>query len=361
MAEQRKYPRWLLIGLLAGLAGGALLLGGRLIRDRIQRAGGVPLDDRRREELREKLDYNPRSIFIYDPRISYRLKPRFRGIRHDSPGHLHLTDSRGILGGEEVDPDTAVGRILLLGDSVAYGSHVPFEEIFITRMDRDAGGAGRFLNASCPGWSTHQELGFYQDHLADLPLNLVVIVFTINDLLRFEWVWRDDQSFQMSAETRGLGGLAESRRTDWELGLLRNRFRSNPALQPLADLNNTCLHAYLDRSWSRFREDVEPALRALAEKRAVILAPVPARPQLESLNRGGDPEPVLFPQRKLEELAREWGIEYLDLLPAFQAADGSYDENLFLAGERGTLHLSAEGHRRLADWLQPRLLERMEP
>ncbi len=93
MAEQRKYRRWLLFVLLAGLAGGGILLGERLIRERIRRAGGVPLDERRQEELREKLDYNPRSIFIFDPRVSYRLKPRFRGILHLSgEGHRRLAD-----------------------------------------------------------------------------------------------------------------------------------------------------------------------------------------------------------------------------------------------------------------------------
>ena len=361
MAGNRKYQKWLLIVLLAALAGGGGLLFGRLIRERIRRTSGVPLDDRRREELREKLDYNPRSIFIYDPRISYRLKPDFRGVRHDSPGHLHLTNSRGLLGGEEVNPDPAVRKVLFLGDSVAYGSHVPYDEIFIARMAGEAGDGYQFLNASCPGWSTHQELGFYRDHLSDLPIDQVVIVFTINDLLLFEWVWRDEQSFQMSAELRGLGGLTNSRLTDLALRNLRNQFWESPRLRPLAELNNTCLTAYLDRSWSRFRREVEPALRKLAEERKVILAPAPARPQLESLNLGGGPETVLFPQRRLEELAREVGIGYLDLLPAFRGENGDYDVDLFLPGEPGVLHLSGEGHRRLAEWLRPGLLEKMQP
>lgn len=57
----------------------------------------------------------------------------------------------------------------------------------------------------------------------------------------------------------------------------------------------------------RDREEIGPALEKIAEGRAVVLAPVPARPQLEALDRGGDPEIVLFPQRRLEELARELG------------------------------------------------------
>jgi len=341
--------------ILSGLAGAGLFLGGRMIGDRIRGTAGAGLNEEQREELRGKLDNNPRSIFLYDPVISYRLKPGFRGLRHDSLADPHVTNSRGILGSEEVAPDFATRNLLFLGDSVAYGSHVPFPEIFTSRMGEEAGDDIRFFNAGCPGWSTHQELEFYRLHLSDLPFDRVVIVFCLNDLLRFEWVWRDERSFQMSAELRGLGGLIDSRLTDLRLKNLRAGFRRDPDLEPLAELNNTCLTAYLPGAWDRYQEEVAPALRELAEERKVILAPVPARPQLEAINRGGGPETVLFPQRKLEGLARELGVGYLDLLPAFRSGDGKYDPGLFLPGEKGVLHLSPEGHRRVAEWLRPRL------
>ncbi len=357
MDEHRKIPNRLLVFLMVALIGGGIILGGRLIRDRVRKASGVPLDEEREEELRGKLDYNPRSIFLYDPVISYRLKPGFRGIRHDSPTDLHLTNSRGLLGEEELNPDTRVSKVLFLGDSVAYGSHVAFAEIFITRMGEAAGASHQLLNAGCPGWSTHQELEFFRRHLSALPIDNVVIVFSLNDLLRFEWVWRDEQSFQMSAELQGLGGLVQSRLTDLRLGNLRDGFGRDPGLQPLAGLNNTCLAAYLPGAWERYREDVGPALRNLAEEKIVVLAPVPARFQLEALNRGGDPETVLHPQRRLEDLARELGTGYLDLLPAFRTEDGGYDARLFL----DDLHLSPEGHRRLAEWLWPELRKALLP
>lgn len=357
MAEYRKSLNRTVIVLLVALAGGGLFLGGRLIRDRVRKAAGVPLDEGRKEELRGELDHNPRSLFLYDPVISYRLKPSFRGLRHDSPADPHLTNSRGLLGEEEVDPDPAVRKLLFLGDSVAYGSHVSFEETFITRMGAAAAGTFQILNAGCPGWSTHQELEFYRLYLSDLPVEGIVIVFTLNDLLLFEWVWRDERSFQMSAELGGMGGLAQSRWTDWRLSGLRDGFREDAGRRPLAELNNTCLAAYLPGAWARYREEIGPALEKIAEGRAVVLAPVPARPQLEALNRGGDPETVLSPQRRLEELARKLEIEYLDLLPAFREEEGAGNDPLFL----DDLHLSPEGHRRLAEWLWPRLRRKLDP
>ncbi len=241
---------------------------------------------------------------------------------------------------------------------MAYGSHVPFPDIFISRMAGEAGNSCQLLNAGCPGWSTHQELTFHRLHLSDLPIDTVVIVFTLNDLLRFEWVWRDERSFQMSAELRGLGGLIRSRWTARELNGLRDGFSARDNLRPLAELNNTCLSAYLPARWSRFREEIGPELAELAKTNRVILAAAPGRPQLEALNRGGDPATVLYPQRRLEELSRAAGITFLDPLPAFRGPGGNYDTGLFLPGEPGLLHLSPEGHRRLAQWLWPKLKRR---
>ncbi len=340
---------------------GVVLLGWLLVRLMVQRAGGVPLDRHRTEELRRQLDSNPRSIFTFDPQLSYRLKPSFRGLRHDSTADLHITNSRGLLGGSEVNLDPAVEKILFLGDSVAYGSHLPFEDIFITQMAGAAGDHRQLLNAGCPGWSTHQELGFYQLYLADLPIDTMVIVFSLNDLLRFEWVWRDEQSFQMSAELLSLGGLVQSRWTARELSNLRDSFAAREELHPLAKLNNTCLAAYLPGRWRHFEKEIGPGLRELAESKRLILAASPGRPQLEALNAGGDPEEVLFPQRMLGELARATGTAFLDLLPAFRQPGGDYDIRLFLPGEPGVLHLSLEGHHQLAEWLWPEIERRIEP
>lgn len=353
--------KWACLLLLIVFIGGGIALAGWMIWKRSRQAAGIPLDQEKIKTLRRRLDENPRSIFIYHPRISYRLKPSFRGLRHDSPTLPHVTNSRGILGEDEVNPGPRVRKILFLGDSVAYGEHVPYEEVFVSRMAAAAGPDYQILNAGCPGWSTHQELDFFQTYLSDLPIDTVVIVFTINDLLRFEWVWRDEQSFQMSAELRGLGGMVHSRLTARELKDLRDNFSARTDLQPLAELNNTCLSSYLPGRWFAYRADIEPALRELAGERKVIIAAIPARPQLESLNRGGDPDTVLFPQRRLEEITAELQVGFLDLREAFRTEKGLYDTALFLAGQPGMLHLSPEGHRRLTEWLWPEIKRRTTP
>ena len=349
----RDSVKWLfLIGLVV-LIGALILPAGVKVWRKAQDRAGRDITEEDREELKKRLDQDPRSIFIFDPDISYRLKPSFRGLRHDSDTLPHVTNSLGILGEEEINPDPSVRKILFLGDSVAYGEHVPYEDVFISRMAEQVGDSCQLLNAGCPGWSTHQELAAYRQHFSDLPVDTVVIIFTLNDLLRFEWVWRNGNSFQMSEELQGLGGLAHSKLTGRSLRKIRDRFWNRPGLRPLTNLNNTCLNAYLPKRWVDWCNQIQPAIRKINEKKRLIFVIVPARPQLEALNLGADPATVLFPQRQLEHFCSENGIEYIDLLGAFFLETGGYDTGLFIHGGYGLLHLSPEGHNRVAEYLLP--------
>lgn len=335
------------------IIGGGIVLAGWLIWERSLRTGGVPLDKEREAILKIRLEEDPKSIFIFDSYTSYRLKPSFKGIRHDSKSLPHATNSRGILGEEEINPDPSVRKVLFLGDSVAYGEHVPYEDVFISRMAEQAGDDYQLLNAGCPGWSTHQELAAYRQYFSDLPVDTVVIIFALNDLLRFEWVWRNDNSFRMSAELRGLGGLTHSKLTARALKEIRDRFWNTRELRPLANLNNTCLNSYLLAKWVDWFNRIQPAIREIAEKKCLIIVAVPARPQLEALNLGGDPDTVLLPQRQLEHFCSVNGIEYVNLLEAFKKKSSEYESDLFLHGGLGLLHFSSEGHQRVAEYLLP--------
>lgn len=343
-----------LVGLVFLISAIIVFLGWR-IREKVRIRTGEPLNQAKQEELKTKLDENPKSIFIFDPVTSYRLKPNFRGLRHDSKTLPHVTNSSGLLGEEVINPDPAVTKILFLGDSVAYGEHVPFGRIFISRMGETAGPAFQLLNAGCPGWSTNQELLAYFNYFSQLPLDAVAIVFALNDLLRFEWVWRDDKSFQMSAKLRSLGGLAHSKRTALALKNLRSRFWKQNELRPLANLNNTCLTAYLPESWAEFFQRNGPGLKKIASEKSLLIIAIPARPQLEALNTGGDKDTVLYPQHELKKFCRENGIDYIDALGAFKKDGPGYDTGLFLGGGLGLLHLSPRGHERVADFLWPEI------
>lgn len=343
----------------AALAGCVLAAGGLFLAaaGRLLRPFSPPPEADKIRVLPKLLDENPRSIFLYDPVLSYRLKPLFRGTRHDDPESEHVTNSLGLLG--EKEPDPRRRPWLFLGDSVLYGSHVPFPGTFSALLAARGAGGIQVLNAGCPGWSTRQELLFWKEHLGGLEPEKTFVVFCLNDLLRFEWVWRDSESFRVSEEVAGLGGLLEAQGRSLALRNLARDFRKNPGLAPLADLNNSSLAAWRRESWEDFSGEIGEMLPRLRERAEIVFLPVPARAQLEALNAGGDPRVVLYPQKVLESLAAAWGCGFLDPLEAFRRpGETGYDTGFFLPGERGELHLSPAGHRALADFLSARLFSR---
>src|SRR5207249_294185 len=110
----------------------------------------------------------------------------YKGFRWESWDFPHATNSRGLLGSAEIDPAPAVGKVVFLGDSVTYGDAVPFENVFVSLMQGLAGPEWQLLNAGTPGWSTHQELRYFDRYLWDVNWRAVVIVFCLNDLVKFE-------------------------------------------------------------------------------------------------------------------------------------------------------------------------------
>jgi hypothetical protein len=68
-----------------GLAIGCLLTIGGLALWIAIRPSVRPIAASDQPKLRQQLDYNPNALFLYDEDVSYRFKPNFRGIRHDSP------------------------------------------------------------------------------------------------------------------------------------------------------------------------------------------------------------------------------------------------------------------------------------
>jgi len=151
----------------------------------------------------------------------------------------------------------------------------------------------------------------------------------------------------------GSGGLVHSKLTTRALREVRGRFWNTPELRPLANLNNTCLNSYLVAKWVDWCNLIQSAISDIVEKKRLIMVAVPARPQMEALNLGGDPNTVLLPQRQLEHFCSENGIEYVNLEEAFKRKSGDYESVLFLHGELGSLHLSSEGHKRVAEYLGP--------
>ncbi|MFO0972713.1 MAG: SGNH/GDSL hydrolase family protein [Phycisphaerae bacterium] len=300
--------------------------------------------------LRRVLDENARALYQYDPFTSYRFKPGFVGVRARGDGFEHRTNARGLLGGDELSAADAARAVLFLGDSVTYGDGVRFEECFVSQMQSAASG-WRLVNAAEPGWSTHQEMALYEHSLAELSWRGVVLVFCLNDLVEFEWVFDGEAGFRMSAETESAGGLFGLADTAAGLRLraIRARLKADPRTAPLADLNNTVLWAWdAERFDTYVEQTLAPGLARRGSRPWVVVA-MPVRPQLRCDARA---EAVWAPQRRLAVACERIGMPFIDAAAALAGVDpGPLYWN--------ELHFTAAGHARVAAWLWPRLVEQL--
>ncbi|MBU0677616.1 MAG: SGNH/GDSL hydrolase family protein [Verrucomicrobia bacterium] len=299
------------------------------------------------DALKAKLDYNPHCRYQFDEELSYRLKPLFEGERHGATGLVHRTNERGLLGVCRVRPGNKQ-KILFLGDSVTYGHALAYEEVFSTDLQSQLGDGYEVFNAGCPGWSTHQELIYYDRYLSDVEWDTVFLVFCMNDLVRFEWVYKDDSTFIMSQDVRSLDDALAASSDSLRLGRLRKKFASEAGTAPLAVHSNAVLTAWTDSPWAGFEADLSGFLQKLSNSppppRFVVLV-IPTWPQLVALSRGGKAETILRPQAQLMRICQRLGVEFLDGGEAFMRH--TIDQNVFM----DDLHLGKDGHRWLADYL----------
>lgn len=227
-----------------------------------------------------------------------------------------------------------VGRILLLGDSQAFGWGVPFEDTVAEHLERELSAPGReveVLNAGVPGYNAAQEAAYLDAPGARFEPDCAVVLFMGNDF--------DPPLFRA-------GGAPLPRPTSYVTAAVRRavrRWRLPTAAegQPLEALAFGPSVSFLDGDLA----DVPP------EYRDMVGLPGYRR-ALASLARSGKRMGIpvvnfadysyLLPPEKAEELRREQralGVVHPDFeFPRGPALRLSDDDP----------HLSADGHRELA-------------
>jgi len=112
-------------------------------------------------------DGNPRGYFDENGLITYHVNNY--GFRDD-----------------DYSPEKVPGvkRIIVLGDSFAFGEGVKREEIFCQRLERllnDAGESVEVLNFSVGGWSTRDEIAYLKHIGLSFSPDLVLVAYVLND------------------------------------------------------------------------------------------------------------------------------------------------------------------------------------
>jgi lysophospholipase L1-like esterase len=318
-------------------------------------------------DLVDRVNGFPRSLYLAtdDPELTYVLRP---GVEVVAWGIRVSINEHGMRGPSiEVDAPPGTHRILLIGDSVTFGSRLEWDQtlpaLLAARLEERSGESYEVLNGGVDGYNTQGELAFLRQRGLALEPGTVVVVYNLNDI---------DHLPVMGS--RGMLTLDRSQRVatssirNWsELYLLvhwaiLNLTGDDPLLElrrapkpPPGEFHPLGVHLsrlrkayYRDPTDERWRVMVDSLrdIKRVTDERAIrlLVAIVPDGDQI------GVSDPDLVPQQKLGDLCRRLSLDCVDLHPAFAAAAG---RPLFL----DIMHPNAEGHRLIPDALAARLLE----
>lgn len=158
--------------LASALLAGGLELGARLLRDEPFVPGlptGTPED----------------ACAVHDPVRGWRNAPGVR-TRVVAPRFSYSVsiNSRGLRDRDhDFEPQPGVFRVVLLGDSVAWGWGVDDGLAFADIAERELGPGVEVINLSVPGYSTDQQLATLRGEGRAYRPDLVLLCFVLNDVL----------------------------------------------------------------------------------------------------------------------------------------------------------------------------------
>lgn len=242
---------------------------------------------------------------------------RSRPVVERARSKMELPDFRQP--GFEIGDKQGAFRILVVGDSFAWGDGVYYEDAFPFRMETRLGAISRgdrfeVINWSRPGWNTLRQLRSLEPRLEDLDPDLVVLAFVLNDP---EPVERSELEAMLSAAEgrepeKGLSSWLF--RTSRLYGLIWTRLENSRTHR---ELSNFYHELFVGEHWEACRRALK-RMRNLVRRRGtpmvLVVFPVFDGPMDES-----------YPYADLHAQIREEGqslqIPVLDLMRVYQGLD----------------------------------------
>lgn len=131
---------------------------------------------------------HPRGLYESHPEIGYVLSPGFKGRLQRAEYDVEISvNSEGLRGQEPGNDADDTFRILILGDSQAFGAGVADSATFavqLSQMLRQAAPAGKIevLNAAVPGYGTADQLHLLKVRQRQFAPDLIIVQFlSVND------------------------------------------------------------------------------------------------------------------------------------------------------------------------------------
>ena len=266
-------------------------------------------------------------------------------------------------------------NVIVLGDSVAYGVGLSFEDAFPQRIeDLLAAQYGHVsvLNSAVSGYTPYNQIQQYVSRDRDVPVDLVIVAFAMNDIVdpELHWNYTEDAIENIPPEAypnlryheEHVAPILESRRRERDQGSteLGRLVRSAIDVTNISDqdasytvvdgrrwptyvtgedtISIEALTDYDSPEWVWLRGMYDRLADEVASDGAqLVIIVLPLAYQMDA----GYP---FLPQSLIARYCQERSLLCLDLLPAFRERGG---EALFLGEQLGYIdiwHLSDRGH-----------------
>ena len=269
---------------------------------------------------------------------TFRLKPGAHVLGYE----INSLGFRGVEFSRDKSPGTF--RIVVIGDSIAFGMGVKSEDAVFARLLEKrlntAGAAQRFevINAGVPGYNSRQEWAFLRDEIVPrYAPDAIILSLCLNDADPIELDFQTQTLFtlQHQLERRSFNARAVINESYLFRIAKEAVLHTRPALRNRAI--NWRIH---EKAWGEMKQYVAQ-MDEFAKRRGLkfLVAVFPWRPQLESRHDAAET------QTDLAGFLEPRRIAYTDLFQAFQQRK---DEGLFLGDG---VHPSEVGHRLAAEEL----------
>ena len=308
----------------------------------------------------------PLHILVDAPYL-YGLNPEHpeinpQGLRDDE---VSVPKPRGVL------------RILVLGDSIAYGGGTSPDKTFANRLEarfRNQLGSVEVVNSGVSGYTAYNELHYYLTKGRELQPDIVVLAFCMNDVVnpRLHWDYTQEEIINIPREAipnhtydqnHVLPKLQEQKKTQYgsrrsllgyselydtlesRLRWLLERTTGNEAARPPTHVtgeDSLSIEVLLDHNsheWQWLTSIYDELHNAVKSDQAtLVIAVFPLAYQL-------DENYPFLPQENIDRYCKQNSIHCIDLLQPFRL---HRRENIFLSTHSGFYddiwHLSEYGH-----------------
>lgn len=286
----------------------------------------------------------PKELHILNEELGYSLQPGYEGnFPMERYSHKKIKVNSNGLRDDDIpyERENDNLRILVLGDSVTFGSGVNEDEIYTSYLEtklRSAGISADVINAGVSGYEFNQEKQFYDTEGYKYDPDYVFIAIVLNDIY-------DADIPQIKENMRAFGYHDRPADTGVEK-VIKQVCRSCVLLYNFFYNYND---KYFMQIYSQWDDDVafaryEERLTELQENlssqdKELVLIIFPYTQQFENWKDAGT-----HPQERIKTLAAKQDIAVIDLLPYLDRVDYP---SLYLYGDN--LHLNEEGNKVAAE------------